>query len=205
MLAGSADPRCSHPAPAGARGLPTFIPPVVELVELLRELRQRLLDGLRPRNRERKPPLEVFHLVHFPLCCEGWQSPAGKGREEVERDGQCTGRPPRSCSLGLAAPRPEFPLLGICGGPWGHPLLRGTTAASEQSGSHTVTRFLMNLRADCGQEVQGAFSGLVIRAMDNESQVPTQAAPYSILGNSRNAWKREKQGRNRRKAGKRKQ
>lgn len=36
----------------GAQGLLTFIPSVVELVELLRELRQRLLDGLRPRNRE---------------------------------------------------------------------------------------------------------------------------------------------------------
>lgn len=50
------------------------------------------------------------------------------------------------------------------------------------------TRFLMNLRVDCGQEVQGAFSELVTRdepragAVHTESQEPTQAVPYSILG-----------------------
>lgn len=66
-------------------------------------------------------------------------------------------QPHSSCSSGLAAPRPEFPLLGICRGPWEHPLLRGTAAVSEQKRSHLVTKgigFLMSLRADYGQEVQ---------------------------------------------------
>lgn len=106
---------------AGGRGLPTFVPLVVELVELLRELRQRLLDGLRPRDREREPPLEVFHLVHFTSCPEGRQSPAGKGTELVAG---CWGRgqthsPPLQAS-GPAAPRAACPPAGIPG----HPLCR---------------------------------------------------------------------------------
>lgn len=70
----------SSPSPsAGSRGLLTFIPVVVELVELLGELCQRLLDGLCARHRERKPPLEVLHLVHLPF--------ARDGRACGERDG----------------------------------------------------------------------------------------------------------------------
>lgn len=94
----------SSPSPAaGSQGLLTFVPVVVELVELLRELRQRLLDGLRARHRQRKPPLEVFHLVHLPSRCQGGQSPAGKGT------GGSGGWVTLGwCSLGSEASRPEF-------------------------------------------------------------------------------------------------
>lgn len=66
----------------------------------------------------------------------------------------------RPCFLGLAAPQPKLSLLWICRDPQGHPLVQGTAAVSQQRRRHVVTRgirFLMNFRAECGQEMQGGF------------------------------------------------
>lgn len=180
---------------AGGRGLPTFVPLVVELVELLRELRQRLLDGLRPRDREREPPLEVFHLVHFTSCPEGRQSPAGKGTELVAG---CWGgtdpQPPPSRHRGRQHPELRAPLLGSPG-----ILCAGATRG---------IRNLVSPGADRGQEVHGAFSELIVRA-EPRAELWTLshgcqrgACLKSVLGNSRNAWNGEKRGKSRRKAGK---
>lgn len=180
---------------AGGRGLPTFVPLVVELVELLRELRQRLLDGLRPRDREREPPLEVFHLVHFTSCPEGRQSPAGKGTELVAG---CWGgtdpQPPPSRHRGRQHPELRAPPLGSPG-----ILCAGATRG---------IRNLVSPGADRGQEVHGAFSELIVRA-EPRAELWTLshgcqhgACLKSVLGNSRNAWNGEKRGKSRRKAGK---
>lgn len=81
----------------------------MELVELLRELSQRLLDGLWAGHGQGKPSLEVLHLVHDQQGSK--MSPKTERREQGNVDSQalhgaCLGHPDQSHSSVITGSNP---------------------------------------------------------------------------------------------------